>query len=365
MRSNHRELKKHAWAANLEIAKHALAIYNFGNASAFDPEAGLVAIKPSGVAYQDLSVEDMVVLDLEGKIVEGRLKPSSDTRTHLMLFREMRGLGGVVHTHSTYATGWAQAATPIPILGTTHADYLDEDVPCTKLMSAEAAAGDYESETGVQILDCFRGLHDLKAEVEGVPAEDVSHVAAADDDQLEACLLRDGLETCGAHLARGADGEALPCDEERLAGVDPPSELGHQEAEGALLPILVERLEALRHAVPGRRDLVGIDRVELSPGLLRVPEDEGLSADEPPGAAAGRPVRPRAGQVLERDSRLQARGLDRVSWRWRHERRPSEETILPDALRRPPRRRGLGQGTEGRLLTWPRYLLREFASHRS
>jgi len=158
MRSNHRELKKHAWAANLEIAKHALAIYNFGNASAFDPEAGLVAIKPSGVAYQDLSVEDMVVLDLEGKIVEGRLKPSSDTRTHLMLFREMRGLGGVVHTHSTYATGWAQAATPIPILGTTHADYLDEDVPCTKLMSAEAAAGDYESETGVQILDCFRGL---------------------------------------------------------------------------------------------------------------------------------------------------------------------------------------------------------------
>ena len=157
MRSNHRELKKRALAANLEIAKHGLAIYNFGNASAFDPEAGLVAIKPSGVAYQDLSVEDMIVLDLEGKIVEGRLRPSSDTRTHLMLFREMRGLGGVVHTHSTYATGWAQAATPIPILGTTHADYLDEDVPCTELMSAQAAAGDYEAETGLQILDCFRG----------------------------------------------------------------------------------------------------------------------------------------------------------------------------------------------------------------
>src|SRR2546428_728392 len=128
MRSNHRELKKRAWAANLEIARRGLAIYTFGNASAFDREAGLVAIKPSGVAYEDLSVEDIVVLDLEGKIVEGRLRPSSDTRTHLVLFREMPGLGGVVHTHSTYATGWAQAASPIPILGTTHADYLAEDV---------------------------------------------------------------------------------------------------------------------------------------------------------------------------------------------------------------------------------------------
>ena len=157
MRSNHRDLKKRAWAANLEIARRGLAIYTFGNASAFDREAGLVAIKPSGVAYEDLSVEDIVVLDLEGKIVEGRLQPSSDTRTHLVLFREMPGLGGVVHTHSTYATGWAQAASPIPILGTTHADYLAEDVPCTSVMSAAAAAGDYEAETGRQILDCFRG----------------------------------------------------------------------------------------------------------------------------------------------------------------------------------------------------------------
>jgi len=156
MRSNHRELKKRAWAANLEIARRGLAIYTFGNASAFDRKAGLVAIKPSGVAYEELSVEDIVVLDLEGNVVEGRLRPSSDTRTHLVLFREMPGLGGVVHTHSTYATGWAQAASPIPILGTTHADYLAEDVPCTQLMTAAAAAGDYEAETGRQILDCFR-----------------------------------------------------------------------------------------------------------------------------------------------------------------------------------------------------------------
>ena len=156
MKSNHRELKKRAWAANLEIPKRGLAIYTFGNASAFDPEEGLVAIKPSGVGYEDLSVDDMVVLDLEGTVVEGRLRPSSDTRTHLLLFREMPGLGGVVHTHSTYATAWAQAASPIPILGTTHADYLAEDVPCTELMTAAAAAGDYEAETGRQILDCFR-----------------------------------------------------------------------------------------------------------------------------------------------------------------------------------------------------------------
>src|SRR2546426_155560 len=126
MRSSHRELKKRAWAANLEIARRGLAIYTFGNASAFDRKAGLVAIKPSGVAYEELSVEDIVVLDLEGNVVEGRLRPSSDTRTHLLLFREMPALGGVVHTHSTYATGWAQAASPIPILGTTHADYLAE-----------------------------------------------------------------------------------------------------------------------------------------------------------------------------------------------------------------------------------------------
>ena len=156
MRSNHRELKKRALAANLEIARRGLAIYTFGNASAFDRKAGLVAIKPSGVAYEELSVEDIVVLDLEGNVVEGRLRPSSDTRTHLVLFREMPGLGGVVHTHSTYATGWAQAASPIPILGTTHADYLAEDVPCTQLMTAAATAGDYEAETGRQILDCFR-----------------------------------------------------------------------------------------------------------------------------------------------------------------------------------------------------------------
>lgn len=157
MSSPYRELKERAWEANLEIPRRGLAIYTFGNVSAFDAARGVVAIKPSGVDYEQLKVEDMVVVDLVGHRVEGSLRPSSDTRTHLVLYRAFEGLGGIVHTHSTYATGWAQACRPIPILGTTHADHLAEDVPCTKLMSPEAVQADYETETGSQILACFHG----------------------------------------------------------------------------------------------------------------------------------------------------------------------------------------------------------------
>jgi len=153
----HRELRERAWAANQEIPRRGLAIYTFGNASAFDPAAGLVAIKPSGVAYEALAVDDMVLVDLEGRVVEGALRPSSDTRTHLVLYRGLPGLGGIVHTHSTYATGWAQACRPIPILGTTHADHLAGEIPCTAMMTAAACARDYETETGNQILECMRG----------------------------------------------------------------------------------------------------------------------------------------------------------------------------------------------------------------
>src|SRR5690606_29818441 len=133
-----RELKERSFQANLEIPKRGLAIYTFGNVSAFDPERGVIAIKPSGKPYEELTMDDMVVVDLEGKIVEGKLRPSSDTATHLELYRNWRGILGVVHTHSTYATGWAQAQMPIPLYGTTHADHLAEDVPCTALMSDEA-----------------------------------------------------------------------------------------------------------------------------------------------------------------------------------------------------------------------------------
>jgi L-ribulose-5-phosphate 4-epimerase len=126
-----------------------------------DRARGVIAIKPSGVDYSKLSADDLVVVDLAGKIVEGKLRPSSDTATHLVLYRAWQGIGGVVHTHSSYATGWAQARLPIPIYGTTHADHLAEDVPCTAVMSDEAVERDYEVETGNQILECFEGREPL------------------------------------------------------------------------------------------------------------------------------------------------------------------------------------------------------------
>jgi L-ribulose-5-phosphate 4-epimerase len=157
MSSPYRELKERAWTANQEIPKRGLAIYTFGNVSALDAERGVMAIKPSGVPYDELKVDDLVVVDLEGRVVEGRLRPSSDTPTHLVLYRNWQGIGGIVHTHSSYATGWAQARRPIPLYGTTHADHLAEDVPCTAVMSDAAVENDYEVETGRQILECFKG----------------------------------------------------------------------------------------------------------------------------------------------------------------------------------------------------------------
>jgi L-ribulose-5-phosphate 4-epimerase len=154
--ARHRELREQALAANLEIPRRRLAIYTFGNVSAFDPAQGVLAIKPSGVAYDQLTMDDMVVVDLEGRVVEGRLRPSSDTRTHIVLYRQFTGISGIAHTHSTYATGWAQARTPIPLYGTTHADHLAEDVPCTDALADDALAGDYETATGHQIVACFR-----------------------------------------------------------------------------------------------------------------------------------------------------------------------------------------------------------------
>jgi L-ribulose-5-phosphate 4-epimerase len=156
MKSSYGELKERAWQANMEIPRRGLAIYTFGNVSAFDAERAVFAIKPSGVAYESLVADDMVVVDLDGKVLEGGLRPSSDTKTHAALYRAFQGIGGIVHTHSTYATAWAQARLPIPLYGTTHADHLAEDVPCTAVMTPDAAGGDYEAETGTQIVECFR-----------------------------------------------------------------------------------------------------------------------------------------------------------------------------------------------------------------
>jgi L-ribulose-5-phosphate 4-epimerase len=150
------ELKRQAYEANMELQRRNLVIYTFGNSSQLDRAKGVFAIKPSGVAYDTLTVDDMVVVDLENKIVEGNLRPSSDTKTHAYLYRHFDSIGGITHTHSTYATAWAQARTAIPCLGTTHADFVYGEIPCTAIMSEEQIKRDYEEETGVQITECFK-----------------------------------------------------------------------------------------------------------------------------------------------------------------------------------------------------------------
>lgn len=158
--SKYSSLKEEAWAANMEIPARGLALYTWGNVSAFDPALGAFAIKPSGVPYPELTPDSMVVVDLEGTVVEGSLNPSSDTPTHRVLYREFAsrsgsGIRGIIHTHSTHAVAWAQACRPIPLFGTTHADHIQVPVPCTPYLSREAVEKDYEAETGSLIVDEF------------------------------------------------------------------------------------------------------------------------------------------------------------------------------------------------------------------
>ena len=152
-------LKEKVCKANLDLMKHGLVIFTWGNASAIDRETGLVVIKPSGVSYDDMKPCDMVVVDLEGKVVEGDLNPSSDTPTHLVLYKAFPEIGGVVHTHSTFATAWAQAGRDIPNIGTTHADYFHDAIPCTADMTEAEVKGEYELETGNVIVKRFEGLN--------------------------------------------------------------------------------------------------------------------------------------------------------------------------------------------------------------
>lgn len=152
------ELKKRVYDANMELFGKGLVVYTFGNVSGIDRSRGIIAIKPSGVDYSALSAENMVLVDLEGKIVEGDLNPSSDTKTHIVLYREFTEIGGVAHTHSRYATAWAQARRPLPCFGTTHADYFYGEVPVTEAISDERIARDYEEETGMAIVSRFGDL---------------------------------------------------------------------------------------------------------------------------------------------------------------------------------------------------------------
>ncbi|MDF2669503.1 MAG: sgbE [Paenibacillus sp.] len=152
------QLKELVLQANLDLPKYGLVTFTWGNVSGIDRESGLVVIKPSGVPYEQLKLDDLIVLSLDGEIVEGRLKPSSDTPTHLALYRAFPHIGGVVHTHSPWATSWAQAGKAIPALGTTHADYFYGEIPCTRVMTDEEIRGAYELETGHVIIETFGKL---------------------------------------------------------------------------------------------------------------------------------------------------------------------------------------------------------------
>ena len=152
-------LKTDVFKANLDLVKYGLVIFTWGNVSGIDREKGLVVIKPSGVTYETMTIDDMVVVDLDGNVVEGNLKPSSDTPTHLALYRAFPDTGGIVHTHSTYATAWAQAGKNIPNIGTTHSDYFSDEIPCTRNMTSVEIESEYEKNTGSVIIETFRQLN--------------------------------------------------------------------------------------------------------------------------------------------------------------------------------------------------------------
>ena len=158
--SKYQSLREEAFEANMQLPKLGLVLFTFGNVSAADRNLGVFAIKPSGVPYDELSPEKMVIVDFDGKTVKGKFRPSSDTLTHAVLYKHWENIGGIVHTHSTYATAWAQAQRDIPIFGTTHADHNTVDIPCAPPMGDEMIQGNYEYQTGFQIINCLeeRGL---------------------------------------------------------------------------------------------------------------------------------------------------------------------------------------------------------------
>ena len=154
--SKYDHIQESAFQANMQLPELGLVLFTFGNVSAVDRSLGVFAIKPSGVPYKELTPNKMVIVDFDGKTVEGTLRPSSDTKTHAVLYKNWENIGGIVHTHSTYATAWAQTQLDIPIFGTTHADHTTVDIPCAAPMTDEMIKGDYEYETGYQIINCLK-----------------------------------------------------------------------------------------------------------------------------------------------------------------------------------------------------------------
>jgi len=159
------EIREEAYKANMQLPMLNLVLFTFGNVSAADRNLGVFAIKPSGVAYEKLSPKKMVIVDFDAGVVEGKLKPSSDTKTHAVLYKHWPNIGGIAHTHSTYATAWAQSQRDIPIFGTTHADHCTCNIPCAPPMSDEMIKGDYEHQTGFQIISC---LNEMKLSYEEI-----------------------------------------------------------------------------------------------------------------------------------------------------------------------------------------------------
>lgn len=168
MSSKYEALKQECFEANIALNNLGLVIYTFGNVSAVDRDNSVFAIKPSGVPYEKLKPEDIVILDYDNTIIEGSMRPSSDTKTHAYLYKNWEHIGGIAHTHATYSVAWAQAQKDIPIFGTTHADYLTKDIPCAEPMRDDLIEGNYEHNTGIQILDCFKDRNISPEEVEMV-----------------------------------------------------------------------------------------------------------------------------------------------------------------------------------------------------
>ena len=162
------QLKEKVLKANLQLVKNHLVLFTWGNVSEIDRESGLFVIKPSGVEYDDMTADDMVVCDLKGNVVEGHYRPSSDTPTHIEFYKAFPNIGGVTHTHSTYATAWAQAGRSIPFYGTTHADYFYGDIPCARSLTKEEIEGEYEKNTGLAIIEKFKQDNIDPAAVPGV-----------------------------------------------------------------------------------------------------------------------------------------------------------------------------------------------------
>ncbi|ABQ04153.1 MULTISPECIES: L-ribulose-5-phosphate 4-epimerase [Flavobacterium] len=166
MSSLYKDLKQECYEANMQLNALNLVVYTFGNVSAVDRKNGVFAIKPSGVPYEDLKPEDIVIVDFDNNVIEGTMRPSSDTKTHAYLYKHWPNIGGVAHTHATYSVAWAQSQLDIPIFGTTHADHLTADIPCAPPMADSLIEGNYEHNTGIQILDCFKEKNLSYEEVE-------------------------------------------------------------------------------------------------------------------------------------------------------------------------------------------------------